>query len=250
MLTQHYTLDVVLPSKGIIYDEISEKFKIRNITTKEEKLIYAQNNDNFMWELVEECIVEPQNIDTNELILADTYFLLIKLRAHTYGSTYNIEYTCPECGFKNKYAIDFEDEFPVYELEDDFTEPVFFTLPVSEDEIGIKLLRGKDLQDATKEADRKIRSFPGMRGDPTLEVRMKKYISHINGEKADKIEVDQYVEQGLHGKDSAYFWHKVKDIKIGYEARVYRTCNNSRCGADLEFIMPLTPEFFRPSFDD
>jgi len=249
-LAKHYTLDVALPSRGIIYDDIPGEFTIRNITTKEEKLIYAQNNDNFMWELVEECIVEPVGIDTGKLVLPDTYFLLIKLRAHTYGSIYKVEYSCPECGFKNKYSVDFEKEFPVYELEDDFTEPVYFTLPVSEDEIGIKLLRGGELQDANKEADRKQRSFPDMRGDPSMDIRMKKYISHINGEEADKITIEQYVEDGLHGKDSAYFWHKVKNIKIGYEARVYRTCNNSRCGADLEFVMPLTPEFFRPSFDD
>jgi len=249
-MAKHYELDVHLPTRGIIYEDIPAVVKIRNITTKEEKLIYSQSNENFMYELVQECITEPKDIDIEDLVISDTYYLLVKLRAHTYGSEYKVEHTCPECGTKNTYRIDFENEFTVYELEDDFSEPVFFTLPVSEDEIGIRLLRGKDIKDVDKEAQRKIRSFPNMKGDPTMEIRMKKYISHINGEEVDKAQVELYVEDGLHGRDSAYFWHKVRDIQIGYDPTVYRKCNNVRCGADLEFVMPLTPEFFRPSFDD
>ena len=249
-MTKHYTLDVELPTKGLIYDDIPGEFTLRNITTKEEKLIYSQNNENFMYDLVEECITEPKNVSTEELVISDTYFLLVKLRIHTYGSVYNVEHNCPQCGHKNKFKVDFDDEFQIYELEDDFEEPIFFKLPVSEDEIGIKLLRGKDIKDVDKEAQRKIRAFPNQRGDPTMEIRMKKYITHINGEEVDQAIASQYVEDGLHGRDSAYFWHKVNDIDIGYDPTVIRTCENMRCGANLEFMLPLTPEFFRPSFDD
>lgn len=247
-MSNTYEKEVVIPSRGLLYEDIPGEFTIRNITTKEEKLIYSNDNEDFMYDLVEACTIEPEEVDLDQMVVADVHFLLVQLRMHTYGTEYNIEHSCNYCDYPNKWQVDFRD-FDIYELEDDFVEPVEFTLPISEDEIGIKLLRGKDIKAIDKETERKIRKQMTVKGDPTMEIRMKKYIHSINGEEVSDPEAELYINKGLHGKDSAYFWSKINGIELGYDTTIRRKCINHRCKKMNEFAMPLTPEFFRPSFD-
>ena len=75
---------------------------------------------------------------------------------------------------------------------------------------------------------------------------MAKHIVSINGEDTDFVEAIDYVNN-MHGKDSAYFWYKLNNVKFGYDNTVQVTCD--QCGQDVEVPLPINEEFFRPKFD-
>lgn len=245
-----YTELVKLPTRGILYKDIPEEIVIKAISTKEEKMIYGSSNEKALDAVIRNCIVEPTGVSVDDLISVDKHFLMMKLRILTYGSQYHVKYKCPECNFPAyEYKLDLE-EFEVYELPEDFVEPFEIELPVSGDLVGIKLLTGRDLDSVEKKAKRLLKKFPDMEGDPSYIIRMATYIVSINGdEKVPDVKKQEFIE-GLHGKDSAYFWHKINSIKVGYDTTIYDTCKNPRCNADIEFAMPMTVEFFRPRFKD
>jgi len=244
-----YTEQIVLPSKALLYeDDIPSEITIKAMSTSEEKLIYGSSDPNSIDEVIRACIVEPKNLDIDQLITADKYFVMIRLRMLTYGDEYQIFYTCPECNHKNPYKINFN-ELESYELPEDFIEPYEFTLPMSKKEVGIRLLRGKDLKDVDRESKRLLNKFPEMKGDISYTLRMAKYIQTIDGERVEKPFCMEFVES-MHGRDSAYFHYKINQIEVGYDITIYRNCKNPRCGIALEFVMPMNVEFFRPRFKD
>ena len=51
----------------------------------------------------------------------------------------------------------------------------------------------------------------------------------------------------LNGRDSAWFWHVINDIQVGYDTDVDIICDN--CGHEYTVPLPMTMDFFRPSFE-
>lgn len=246
-----YTELVKLPTRGILYKDIPEEFVIKAISTKEEKMIYGSSNEKALDAVIRNCIVEPSKIDVNDLISVDKHFLMMKLRVLTYGNSYHVKYKCPEC--TNYPTQEFEvdlDDLEVYELSDDYVEPFEFELPTSKKTVGIKLLTGKDLDEIEKKSKRLLKRFPEIKGDPSYILRMAQYLVSVDGDdKIPDVKKQEFIE-GLHGNDSAYIWHKINSIKVGYDTTIFDTCKNPRCQADIEFVMPMTVEFFRPRFKD
>jgi hypothetical protein len=244
-----YVHTVTLPTRAKIYNEaygIPEDITLRAISTKEEKVLYGSSGDKALDRVIKACIVEPKAINLDHLVAADKHYLLMQLRIHTYGADYHVEYKCPNCGETHEYEVDLSEQ-PVHELAEDFEEPIKFKLPVNGDELTVKMLRGTDLEEIEKRAKRLKKGAKAIDGDITYILRMARYIQTINGEEMGDVERQGYVES-LHGKDSAYFWHQINKIKLGYDPEVEETCKG--CQEDITFILPMTVEFFRPRFDD
>lgn len=244
-----YVTNVTLPTRARIYNEsygIPEDITLRAITTKEEKVLYGSSGDKALDRVIKSCIVEPKTINLDHLVAADKHYLLMQLRIHTYGSDYHVEYKCPNCGETHEYEVDLSQQ-PVHELPEDFEEPIKFTLPQSGSELTVKMLRGTDLNEIEKKAKRLKKNAKAVDGDITYILRMARYIQTVDGEKLNDGEMQGFVE-GLTGRDSAYFWHQINKIKLGYDPEVIEDCKG--CGEEVEFILPMTVEFFRPRFDD
>ena len=76
-------------------------------------------------------------------------------------------------------------------------------------------------------------------------LRMSRYITAINGEKVDDTKTQAYTQE-MHGRDSATFWGAINKTLIGYDTTIELTCPN--CNTDYEVSMPITSEFFRPTY--
>lgn len=129
--------ELELPSKGLIYNKSnplsSGKIHIRPWLTSEEKLIDKFDKGNF-YNIVKrlvECVVE-ENISVEDMSDADLFFTLYWIRILTYGPSYTVETTCPECDERVKIKINIQD-YPIKYLEE-FKEPLNIDLPS-----GIKL---------------------------------------------------------------------------------------------------------------
>ena len=237
---------VQLPTNGFFYDEDNNitEVTLRDITTKEEKMLLGSTSDNTMTNVIKACIVSPK-FDLDDLITPDIHYLLMQLRIHTYGSSYKVQFTCPNCGNRETEAINL-DEMICYTLEEPFKQPFEFKLPVSGDTLGCKLLTNRDSRFINNMAKKLSKSSPQNRSQVSYNLRMAKQIVTINGEEMNDGQTQRYVQE-MHGRDSAYFWWKMNSIKIGYDTDIEHTCSN--CGTDFDIAMPISAEFFRPTFD-
>lgn len=247
MPVSSYETTVHLPTNGNLYGPGGpENVTIRAITTREEKFLLGSSNNNAVDEIIDACIVEPKGLKVADLILADSNFLLYKLRIHTYGPEYNITTTCPSCGAANENRINLND-FIVYELEDDFEEPFDIDLPMSGDTLSCVMLRKRDydiIDDRARKIARKSRD--ATQAEVAYNMRLARYVKQINGKDVTWDEAQKYTID-MHGKDTAWFWHVINGIEVGYDTDVDVTCDV--CGNEYDTPLPMTMEFFRPSFE-
>lgn len=240
-------ITVELPSNGKLYgDTIPEKVTLRSMKVADEKTIYGSNGNDALSKVLRRCIVEPENINIDDLISDDEHYLLMQLRIHTFGSNYKIESRCTECGHKHEHDI-ILDDLIVNKLPDDFTEPIVLTLPKSGDKLELRLLRNKDREVINSRA-KKLSKTTGVTEDEARYVlRYAKMINSINDEELDLTGNMNYVNE-MSSVDSAYIDDYLSDIKLGYDLNMVATCNN--CGEDYEYILPMTREFFKPKRRD
>ena len=241
----NFETTVTLPTNGFFYENSDIKdITLRDITTKEEKMLLGSTGDDTMPNIVKSCIVSPKNIDINELIASDLHFLLMKLRIHTFGPEYKVTFICPSCG-QSEVAVVNLDDLMIYYLEEQFEIPMTFELPVSGDTLGCRLLTQKDTKFINQLAKRATKQSPGNRQQAAYSIRQAKHIMTINDKPVNDSEAQQYV-QNMHGKDSAFFWWKINEKQIGYDTSIEHRCSN--CGNEFESTLPINSEFFRPTF--
>lgn len=244
MATQ-FQMEVTLPTNGFYYPD-GGRLKtviLRDITTREEKILLGSNGDEILTNIVKACIIEPQNLDIDSLINADVNCLLFKLRSHTYGPEYKVTFQCPNCN-RSEIGIVNIDELPIYMLQEPF-KPIEFELPVSGDTLTCKLLTQKDFRFINQLAKRATKNTATNRNQAAYTIRMAQHIKEINGQPVDSGVAQQYC-QVMQGKDSAYFWWKIGEIRIGYDNEIEHVCSN--CGNEFTSMLPINAEFFRPTF--
>jgi hypothetical protein len=239
--------EVELPSRGILYDpnDIPPVIKIRPMTTREEKILYSSNASSALDMVIKNCVVEPVSLNLSHLIMPDKYALLVNLRIISVGSSYYVTPECEHCDEQNGFEIDLT-TLPVDYLDNNFVEPYTLTLDnLGGSTVGIKLLRGRDL-DAVDDLVKKLKqkSKTPMVGDAGYTYRLAKYIQEIDGRPVDFAKALKFVESWT-TMVSNEFRNKVDDIKVGYDINIVRDC--MFCGKGMEFAMPFTGEFFRPS---
>lgn len=238
-----------LPSNGLLYKDlgIPAEITLRAMTTLDEKRRLSSTGMQVIPNLLNSCIIEPDNIDTTELKLFDLQFLMYKERIITYGSEYKISIKCPHCGETAELKVNL-DEVPVNVLPDDFVEP--FTigpLPVSKDVVECKILSASDYIKIEREAKRIKSKFPDYEGDPEFMLTYQYKIVSINGEPAQANRIQKYVEE-MHMQDTRYFDSKYAEVidNIGMDTAMVDECPH--CGRDIEYNLPITDEFFRPTY--
>ena len=241
-----YLSEFELPSKGLVYDEaISSHVTIRAMTTKEEKMLVGSGEESIR-RIFSACIIEPKNVDINKLIIADQHFILMKLRIVSYGKEYQVTVPCDKCAFQNKITLDLE-ELPVNYLPDDFKEPIEIILPAENVIVGLRLLRFGDLIQADRKAKKFMKKGSVETGDLSFIFRLCHSIATIEGKQPESFSAVQAFVENLIGKDSAFIHHTLSKVEVGYDVNLLESCRN--CGEDIEFVLPMTSEFFRPTFD-
>lgn len=241
-----YTESHKLPSLGQLND-IGPEVTIRNMTTAEEKLLLGSTS-NALDQVMNDCIVEPNKLNVNSLISSDKHFILIKLRVLSYGPDYYVKYKCRGCGKVHEYKVNL-DELEVTHLEDNFSDPYDdFELPMSKQEVALRLPRMVDLNSAEDKARKFHKKFPNAKGDMAYIYRLMANIHSIDGnEELTNSELQKFVEE-LHTRDSAYIKNRMSKIEVGLDTRIFEECPS--CNEDVEFDLPINSEFFNSRFDD
>ena len=244
--TPDYETTVTLPSKGILYNGmIPSEISLRGMTTRDEKILYASQGGNVFQRILQNCIIQPKGLNTGKLIAADELFLVLQLRMLTYGPEYKIETQCPFCDEVNTYTINLGD-LNINYLDDDFKEPIVVKLPRCGDTLGLRVLRNEDTEYIERYAKKFAKQFNQNVREVEYICRLAKYIETINGKKVDFGQAKDYVENMM-SRDSAEMRSALAKILVGVDTNITETCKS--CGEEFTFGMPLTSEFFRPSFE-
>ena len=133
--------NVVLPSKGLIYEEdVSPEIELSSMKTKHEmlRLSATEESQKVMAEIIDDCIVGDLGISSYDLCLGDFQYLLYKLRVVTFGPDYEMTAKCPFCGYENTVKVNL-DELPVNEFDESLADLLEFTLPVSGNKIKLTM---------------------------------------------------------------------------------------------------------------
>lgn len=236
-----------LPSNGKLGENSPTEVTIRNITTREEKLLLGSSND-ALDQILSACIVEPKGLDINSLLGADKHFILYKLRIISYGPIYHVTAKCPSCGRESEYKIDLDD-LEVNYLPDDFEEPYStIVLPRTKSKVALKIPREADLIKARDKARRYNKKFPESKGDINYIYNLMTNIATIDGkEVTSQRDLQKFIED-LPGYDSAFLKNEISKVKVGLDTELIEECPH--CGEDVQFVVPITSEFFRTRFDD
>lgn len=239
------TFSFQLPSKGIYYgDQLPNgDITVKPISAKEEKIFAGSrgSKDNVISKFLKNCIVSDINPD--DLLVGDRFYLIFMLRANSYGTEYGFQYQCPSCNLKFRHTIDILDDLDLKETSEE-KEPFQVTLPRSGDVISFRLLRGKDEQEIMRYSEKKYKDVGGE--DPTYFYRPARSITAINEEEINHPfgtnQVMIYLEN-LIGEDWAVLNDEMNRVDVGIDTNISVVC--PRCSHEEDIDLPFSAEFFR-----
>lgn len=240
-----YTSTFKLPTLGYLYKNIPGEITVRSLTTQDEKKLYGSMSSKTVSQVIQGAITEPSNIDLGEILPMDEVFILLMIRIASYGPEYTIRGKCPTCGKKHDYHVNLN-ELDVTYLNEDFKEPIKLTLPRSQAEVEIKLLRKKD-NDAIENRVKRM-SKKSNQVDPeelAYTLRLARMIVSINGN--SELEENQILTfiNKLQSYDSLYIRDAVDElVDCGVDSVFNVECPS--CGEEFDLAFTINSEFFRP----
>lgn len=240
-----------LPSQGRVYPPNSslhgkEIVSIKAMTAKEEDILMSRaysKQGTTVVELIRSCLVD-KSIDPADLLLGDRHALLVAIRITGYGSSYNVDATCPKCNATDEYNFDLS-ALPIRNLDIDPVRPgvneFSFTLPVSKKNVTFKFMTGRDDLELTQTNERK-KKILGDHADNSVTSRLAHQITSIDGV-TDRNKITAFVNN-MPARDSRALRTYIDDHEPTLEMVTTMTCN--ACGASSEVGLPIGTNFFWP----
>lgn len=238
-----------LPSRGKFYDgKIPETFSIRPMTVNELKMLYGSSNTmKALNSIIKSVVIDVEDFPVDDLLIGDKFYLAYKIRAITFGPEYNTTIKCPECGKISKVSIDLIDDIEIDRYPEDMENPRSIgKLPVSGDEITVKVISTGELERMLKRSEEISKKFPDYVGDPMYIESTAFQIDSINGKKRSLTDIEQYL-MDMHAKDDLYIMHHLGKYSCGPKTPVLSQC--PECGADVRVGIMISEDFFRPELD-
>ena len=180
---------VEIPSRGIGYPVGhplcgKETIEIRYMTAKDEDILTSRSliKKGIALERLISNLIVDKTIMPSTMLSGDRNAIVIAARASAYGHLYKTTVTCPSCQAKQKYAFDLADpdvyhgdETNEYNIKTLDNGNYLITLPVSNFEVEVKLLRGEDEAKAVKIINDKKTE------NSLISNQMKLFIVSVNG---------------------------------------------------------------------
>lgn len=251
MENNHVSIEEIyqIPGYPLYGNQFEKDFRIRAMTTREEKIRLSAPGFKTLARVIQNCLVNNQDVDVRDLKLFDFQYLMFKVRTITYGPEYKINIMCPYCGKRMDASIDL-DKLKVNTVPEDFKEPIRIgPLPISKDTLECKLFSLRDYLDVIDEAIEFEKNYPEYDGDPRFVLDLCKRVVSVNGKSPDSVlpNLRTYIEN-MHARDYQYFSSKYEEIfnSFGIDAIVNLKCDS--CGGEYRTKLPMTDEFFRPTY--
>jgi hypothetical protein len=248
---------VELPSRGKFYKSnpalADGIVKIREYCAQEESMLAQMNQANVQQVLnnmIDNCL-EGNDVSADELTTEDAFYLLVWLRANSYGPSYDINISCPfnDCSHEDLYTINLSKLTVNYTTDEDPDEPLVVTLPKTKLEVEIRCMRrGMEIQAAKRTTH--LKQMKGLhKGDISDLLKRAYSIAKVtqmgNKSTTDRLEIENLCLSYLPSADSLVIDQTLAKFEHGVDVNVEVTCH--ACSRQIFTVVPPGPEFFRPA---
>lgn len=239
---------VVLPTLGRPYKDAkggplfdAGAIRISSMTVSEEKMMAMKNGDasRKIGSLLAK-VCDLRGMNPNQLLMCDQYFLLMKVRALSYGSDYPFMYRCSECKHQWKHKINLETDLSLSIVDDDWAEPFMVDLP-SGKMVKFRLLRAIDEIEANS---RRLRSQDDANSDPTFVEMLARTIISVDEQTFSGPKVAEAWLEKQSVRDRGALTAAIDANTPGYSGTINVECPS--CSYVHEVAVPMTSDFFRP----
>lgn len=257
MSISNYTQEIFLPSKGYLNPEIPEGRIIqRCMMVSDQKFLAGSNlsSESTIQELLRRTTESPENIDIGKLTLADTLYLMFKLRILSYGDKYKFTTRCPECGKKLDMSVDLS-QLVVETLDPDFQKKLSVVLPRSGDTVYTRFVTNRDIADVKEEVNRRRKRTETNAEEDEFILRLASMITRIelkevnkNGDKVleHPLDIQLYLET-LTDLDATAIRATTDSVPYGISPTVEHKCPH--CKEFVDINIQFSGSFFRPKYD-
>jgi len=244
---------VELPSRGLAYSEDhplhgKDVIEIRFMTAKDEDILTSETllKKGIALERLLENIIVDKSIDPKTMLIGDRNAVIIATRASGYGSAYETNTNCPNCGTASSIAFDLSKP-TIQELIIEDSEVVtknekgnfVIKLPQTNFSVEVRLLTGKDEQYLTKLAQSKKKN---KLGDAVMTDQYKMMIVSVEGV-SDKTTLGRFIEV-MPASDSRFLRKAYKAIVPNMKISEDFSCTS--CGHEQELEVSFGADFFWP----
>ena len=244
---------VPIPSEGKVYPEGSvlcnrHVLEIKAMTAQEEDILSSRaliQQGTVITHLIQSCLID-KTVDVQKMLLGDRNSLMVSVRITGYGSAYNADSMCPECGVRSsqKYSLtDLEikrlEIDPVLHGENRFS----FTLPITGKEVHFKFLTGEDEEERNVTMERKKKMSPGMKVDAAVTSKLEQLILSIDGV-TERGKINQFIKN-MPALDSRRLRAYIEKHEPGIDMSVWMSCPG--CSNTSRVSLPIGGNFFWPA---
>lgn len=212
-------------------------------TEAEETLARYSGSVNLVDKMIEGNIRLPEGLAYGDLLVADQFFVLMRLRADSLCPFFTYAVKCGECGEKYDQQANLQ-ELKVLDKTDTAEEPMSCFLPHAKVEVTLRYPRVGDSQYLAKiEAQKKTQD----KKDGLMKYQFARQLITVDGRSVPFMELKDWVN-GLTMLDIRAIGQVLDDNEIGYDLKDESEC--PRCGRINDPIVPVDESFFRPRRTD
>lgn len=239
--------NIPLPSRGVLYGEKLPGgiVQMRKMMSTEMSRLQSQGGTYLdrIEAVVNACTKFPTGFNSSELLLTDSFFLMLALRTMTFGPKYAFTYRCRYCGSKQKSTVDIVEDLDEKPAEETLREPIEIELVDAACKISIRLMRLADRDLIAKHVKRtKLTTLDA--DDPSYHYRMALSLVDRNGDPFTDFLKRQDFIRGLTAMDCLRIEQETNKHEPGVETKIMPDC--TACGTTNEMGLPFDAEFFRP----
>jgi len=235
-----------LPSKGLFYDKTvipDGCVELFPMSAREEKILAGASGPNVTEVinlLLERCLVTK--IDPKDLLSTDSFYLLLQLRANSYGDDYTFPITCYGCKTYHKYTVKVPGDLILTESLPTDKEPFDCKLPKSGLTVQFRLLRNRDTSDIQRYSEMETkRGTNPLEGDPAYLYRYAKHLVSVEDRKVDLLTALTFIEK-LPAKDLKTLSKSIDKKTPGVSSLITKNC--IKCDKELSAVLPSSADFF------
>ena len=232
----------LLPSNGVWYP--TKEVTLRMKTTLEVKKGYASTGPRTEPDIIQNCIVSPDNVNIYDLAVFDAVYLMYRLRMLTWGSTLPQVFVCPFCGKIHEDELDLDALDVKYVPEDFKLEPL--ELPLTKSVVTFRFLTLEDYIQCQIEGRQKQQQYPEAEENYENSMIVEKHIETVDNKPLVGFELTQFLNK-LPARDYALIeaYSDKIDSMFGVDEKIEVECDN--CQNKFTHLVQLTKQFFRPT---
>lgn len=240
--------NIQLPSRGLLYGDKMPGGVVqqRKMMSSEHARLQQQGGSALerIEAIVNACTKLPEGFSPKDLLLTDSFFLMLALRTQTFGPEYSYKFRCTHCGEIGKASIDIVRDLDEKSASDDLREPIDVKLPDAGCTIQCRFLRMGD-QDLITRYVKRTKMASTDADDPSYQYRLALSLESRDGNPFGNLLEKQDFIRSLTAADCIRLERAIQDSEPGVDIRVFPDC--SSCGATNEMALPFSAEFFRPT---